>query len=104
MEDPKELAVSGDEITARLIRDFVFMRCSTCFKQVKDSDPHVVAYKNGTCVVFCKEHASDCESFLKLFEEFVTPKEWIDDTKSKQQPRHKLLRATSDSVYRVEAL
>ena len=104
MEDLKEHVASGDEVTAKLIHDFVFMRCSTCFKQVNDSDPYVVAYKNGTCVVFCKDHATDCESFLNLYEEFITPKEWIDDTKSKQPSRHKLLRATSDSVYHVEAL
>lgn len=104
MKDSKEQTVSGDETTARLIHDFVFMRCNTCFKQVKDSDPHVVAHKNGTCVVFCKEHAADCESFLRLYEEFITPKEWIDAEKSEQQSRRKFLRATSDSFYRAETL
>lgn len=45
--------------------------CTTCFKRIQESDPHIIAFKNDIPAYFCREHLRDAEKYLDWFQEFV---------------------------------
>ena len=58
-----------------MAKRLIIQRCNTCDKIIEILEPHIVAYKNGIGVYFCKEHIDNAKQYLDWYQEFVDFKE-----------------------------
>ena len=73
-EDIKELADmfhNAEKIVPQCLSINRFASCLTCNKLIPHNEPHIVAYKNGITVHFCRKHLRDAERYLDWFQELV---------------------------------